>query len=296
MPIKLRFKSRTITVLMPVGQGKILFRLYSPADIPILKLNQFRIRNVLVDLSAGSFTINIFTFGCKPMKKINIAAAAGLFFLLFSLFPGQTPGALRYGELRIGAHGSLVYPKNSDFSWENGYGGTVKFKFTDTLGIEAGVDYFRWEFEGDIEMPYAQAPGPITYKEVDRVYPIYVMAMIFSPVVEENARGYLGLGAGYYEIDADINGSYQVTDPDDSDNSYPVTITGDINGQWSVHAAVGADFQLSDHIFLNVEARYVLTDVDREQTHSTPDGTAVTVEDSPDFTNFQVRAGLEYSF
>ena len=75
-----------------------------------------------------------------------------------------------------------------------------------------------------------------------------------------------------------------------------MTITGNITGQWSVHAAIGADFQLSDHIYLNLEARYVLTDVEREQTHSTPDGTAVTIKDSPDFNNWQVRAGLEYSF
>jgi opacity protein-like surface antigen len=227
------------------------------------------------------------------MRKITTTSVIGIFIVLCGLLPGGSLGALKYGELRVGAHGGFINPMSSDFNQVAGYGGIVKYKFTDTLGIEAGVDYWRWEFDGDILMPYGEAPGPITYKEIDRVYPIYLTALIFSPVVEERARGYLGLGAGYYQIDADIDGSYNVVA---SGVTYPTTITGKITGQWSVHVAVGADFQLSDHIYLNLEARYVLTDIDREQTHSNPDRGAVTVKDSPDFNNWQVRAGLEYSF
>lgn len=233
------------------------------------------------------------------MRIIRTAAAIGLSVICFSIYPGKSPGAIKYGDLRVGAHGGFINPMNSDFDRVAGYGGIIKYKFTDTLGIEAGVDYWRWKFEGDIVMPYnptdeaPSAPGPIYYKEVDRVYPIYITAMIFSPVVEERGRGYLGLGAGYYQIDADIDGSYDVVYDGEV---YPFTITGKVTGQWSVHAAIGADFQLSDHIYLNLEARYVLTDVEREQTHSNPDLGAVTVKDSPDFNNWQVRAGLEYSF
>ena len=48
--------------------------------------------------------------------------------------------------------------------------------------------------------------------------------------------------------------------------------------------------------FLNVEARYVFTDIDREQTHFNPEKGAVTLEEEADFKNWQIRAGLEYSF
>lgn len=227
------------------------------------------------------------------MKMVKLATVFGITSLLAGLLPTAGSGALKYGELRVGAHGSYINPKDSNFDAEYGYGGTIKFKFTDMLGIEAGVDYFRWSVEEDIVMPFEPAPGPVYYKEVDRVYPIYFTALIYSPVVEEMGRGYLGLGGGYYEIDAAIDGNYTV---DVDGKSYPFTITGNVTGQWSVHAAVGADFQLSDHIFLNIEARYVLTDIDREQTHSNPEKGAVTIKDEADFKNWQIRAGLEYSF
>jgi opacity protein-like surface antigen len=227
------------------------------------------------------------------MKLINAAGIIGSIILVTGLFPPAGAGALKYGELRVGAHASYINPKDSDFDAEFGYGGIVKYKFTDMLGIEAGVDYFRWSVEEDIVMPFEPAPGPVYYKEVDRVYPIYFTALIYSPVVEEMGRGYLGLGAGYYEIDANIDGYYDV---EVDGTTYPFTITGNVTGQWSVHAAVGADFQLSDHIFLNVEARYVLTDIDREQTHSNPDRGAVTIKEEAEFKNWQIRAGLEYSF
>lgn len=208
--------------------------------------------------------------------------------------PRNIFGELKYGEFRLGAHGSYINPKDSDFEHVFGYGAIAKYKFTDMLGIEAGVDYFRWELDaGDIVMPFSTAPGPVTYKEVDRVFPIYFTAMIFSPVVEQTGRGYLGLGAGYYQVDSDIDGNYDVVV---DGATYPFTITGKVTGQWSVHAAAGADFQLSTHIFLNVEARYVFTDLDREQTHSNPEKGSVTVKEEADFNNWQFRLGLEYSF
>lgn len=227
------------------------------------------------------------------MKKIKAAGVIGVVILSAGLFPQESPGALKYGELRVGAHVNYLNPQDSDSSAEYGFGAIIKYKFTDMLGIEAGVDNFRWSVEEDIEMPFQPAPGPVYYKEVDRVYPLYVTALIYSPVVEEMARAYLGLGGGYYQVDADIDGHYDV---DVDGTTYPFTITGKVTGQWSVHAAAGADFQLSDHIFLNVEARYVFTDLDREQTHSNPDRGAVTLKEEVDFKNWQIRAGLEYSF
>lgn len=208
---------------------------------------------------------------------------------------GDSRGELKYGEFRLGAHASYLNPSDSDFEHVWGYGAIAKYKFTETLGIEVGVDYFRWDLdEGDVEMPFATAPGPVTYKEVDRVYPIYFTALIYSPVIEQAGRGYLGLGAGYYEIDSNIEGSYNVVA---EGKTYPFTITGKITGQWSVHAAAGADFQLSPHILLNVEARYVFTDIDREQTHSNPEKGSVTIEEKDtEFDNWQIRMGLEYSF
>ena len=227
------------------------------------------------------------------MKNIITAGIIGILIFLCGPSPVESAGSLKYGELRVGAHGGFINPITSDFNREAGYGGIVKYKFTDTLGIEVGVDYFRWQFDGDIVMPFPDAPGPVYFKEVDRVYPIYFTALLYSPVVEEKARGYLGLGGGYYHIDADISGHYDaVVDG----KIYPFSITGKVSGQWSVHAAVGADFQLSDHIFLNVEAKYVLTDIDRQQTHSNPDRGAVTIKDETKFNNWQIRAGLEYSF
>ncbi len=230
------------------------------------------------------------------MKYIGTAVIIGILIFFCAPPPVEGSGSLKYGELRVGAHAGFINPITSDFKREVGYGGIVKYKFTDTLGIEVGVDYFRWQFDGDIEMPFPQAPGPLSFKEVDRVYPIYFTALLYSPVVEESARGYLGLGGGYYQIDSDISGHYNAINPERPGESYPVAITGKVSGQWSVHAAVGADFQLSDHIFLNVEAKYVLTDIDRQQTHSTPDGGAITIKDETGFNNWQIRAGLEYSF
>lgn len=224
---------------------------------------------------------------------MKIVVPCGIFVLTFCLVAGASGG-----EFRIGAHGNYINPQDSAFDEEFGYGGTLKYKFTDTLGFEVGGDYFRWGVDELSEMPYGSATGPVYYREVDRVFPIYFTALIFSPNLEEDARAYLGLGGGYYEVDAEIDGNYNVTI---NDITYPFTITGKVKGQWSVHAAVGADFMLSEHIFLNVEARYVLVDLDREQTHSTnvptPTGVqSVTVKDEADFNNWQIRFGLEYSF
>jgi len=224
---------------------------------------------------------------------MKLTIASGIFALVFCLAAG-----VEGGEFRIGAHGNYIHPKDSAFDEQFGYGGALKYKFTDTLGFEVGCDYFRWGVDELIEMPYGQASGPVYFNETDRVFPIYFTALIFSPNLEEDARAYLGLGGGYYEVDADIGGNYTVTI---GDTSYPMTIDGEVKGQWSVHAAVGADFMLSEHIFLNVEARYVFVDLDREQTHSTtvptPTGIqSVTVKDEADFNNWQVRLGLEYSF
>ncbi len=225
---------------------------------------------------------------------MKTVALIGVLSLFFCLFAKEGRGELKYGEFRVGAHGIYINPKDSDFEHEFGYGAIAKYKFTDTLGIEMGVDYFRWSLdEGDIVMPYSSAPGPVTYKETDRVYPIYLTAMIYAPIMEQAARAYLGLGGGYYQIDSDIDGSYNVVV---DGKTYPFTITGKVTGQWSVHAAAGADFTLSKHIFLNVEARYVFTDIDREQTHSNPEKGSITVKDDTELDNWQVRAGLEYSF
>ncbi|GEM_PF-1019141 len=221
---------------------------------------------------------------------------AGLLTLLLTaaFLSGESMGELKYGEFRLGAHGIYMNPQDSDFEHVFGYGAIAKYKFTETLGIEAGVDYFRWELDaGDVEMPFAATSGAVSYKEVDRVYPVYFTAQIFAPITEQSARGYLGLGAGFYQIDSDIEGHYDVVV---DGVTYPFEITGKITGQWSVHAAVGADFQLSTHIFLNVEARYVFTDIDREQTHSNPEKGSVTVKDDTEFNNWQIRMGLEYSF
>lgn len=210
----------------------------------------------------------------------------------------QLPAVLQGGEFRLGAHGNFINPRDSDFDEEFGYGAVMKYKFTDTLGIEIGLDYFRWEIDELIEMPFGPAASPINYKEIDRVYPIYFTAMIFSPYLEQDARAYLGLGGGYYEVDADIEGNYNAIV---NGVTYPFTIDGKVEGQWSVHLAVGADFQLSEHIYLNAEARYVFVDLDREQTHSTnvttPTGVQVVkVKDEVEFDNWQIRLGLEYSF
>ncbi|MCX6348280.1 MAG: outer membrane beta-barrel protein [Candidatus Aureabacteria bacterium] len=193
------------------------------------------------------------------------------------------------GEFRMGAHAILINPRDSDFKDEFGYGALMKYKFTDTLGIEIGGDYFRWETDELTTMPFGGAPGPVTYHEVDRVYPLYLTTLICAPFMEQSARAYLGLGGGYYQVSADIDGSYYV-------NNYLFTISGKVDGQWAVHAGAGADFELSEHIFLNVEARYVFVDLNREMTHSNPVMGSVTVKDEVEFNNWQIRAGLEYSF
>jgi len=226
-----------------------------------------------------------------PMKTAFVCLA--VISLTFCFLTGESLGELKYGDFRLGAHGIYINPQDSDFDHVFGYGATAKYKFTETLGIEVGVDYFRWEIDTLDEMPFETAPGPVSYKEVDRVYPVYFTAMIFAPITEQSARGYLGLGAGYYEIDTDIDGNFNVVV---DDVTYPSAITGKVTGQWSVHAAVGADFQLSTHIYLNVEARYVMTDIDRELTMSNPEKGSVTVKEETEFNNWQIRMGLEYSF
>lgn len=194
------------------------------------------------------------------------------------------------GEFRAGGHGIYINPNDSDFKDEFGYGAIFKYKFTDTLGIEIGGDYFRWEMDEQTTMPFSSAPGPVTYREVDRVYPITATTLICAPFMEQSGRAYLGLGGGYYQADADIDGSF--IGPDGSQ----FNLSGKIDGQWAVHAAVGADFQLSPHIYLNVDARYVFVDLDRELTAADALGRSVTVKDEVEFDNWQLRAGLEYSF
>ncbi len=219
------------------------------------------------------------------MKILSLCLAA---FLVFSILsPAQG------GEFRIGAHANYLNPADSAFSEEFGYGGILKYKFTDTLGIEIGGDYFRWEIDELTEMPFSVSDPSVYYREVDRVFPLYFTALIFAPFMEQDARAYLGLGGGYNEIDSTIEGNYNVVI---DGKTYPFTIDGKVKGQWTVHAAVGADFELSRHIFLNIEARYVITDVDREMTHSNPTKGSVTVKDEIDFDNWQIRGGLEYSF
>jgi len=148
-------------------------------------------------------------------------------------------------------------------------------------------------------MPYKDSHGDplpsVYYKETDRVYPIYGTVLIFSPEIEESARAYLGIGGGYYNADADIEGNFTVIPGDGK--VYPYDITGKVDGQWSVHIAGGADIQLSPHIFLNAEIRYVFVDIDRELTASNPEKGAIKVEDdNTEFNNWQFRLGLEYSF
>ncbi len=210
---------------------------------------------------------------------------APLLFLL-AAFPASG------GEFRVGGHGIYINPNDSDFKDEFGYGAIFKYKFTDTLGVEIGGDYFRFETNELITMPFSSAPGPVTYREVDRIYPIYVTTLICAPFMEQSGRAYLGLGGGYYQADADIDGSYDIVV---DGVTYPTTIDGDVEGQWAVHAGAGADFQLSPHIYLNLEARYVFVDLDREMTHTNSRG-SVTVKDEVEFDNWQFRAGLEYSF
>lgn len=211
----------------------------------------------------------------------------------------ESPASIwRWGELRLGGHLAYINPKDSNFDDIFGYGAIIKYKFTDTLGVEFGVDYFRWGTSDLNTMPYKDEKGDplqsVYYKETDRIYPIYGTILIFSPKVEESARAYLGLGGGYYDVDADIEGNFSVTV---QEKEYPFNITGKVDGQWSVHIAAGADFQLSPHIFLNVEARYVFVDLDRELSASNPEKGKVTIEDDDtEFDNWQFRVGLEYSF
>ena len=203
-----------------------------------------------------------------------------------------------WGELRLWGHLAYINPNDSDFEHIFGYGAFIKYKFTDTLGVEFGVDYFRWGTSDLNTMPYTDSQGSpyssVYYKETDRIYPIYGTILIFSPTVEESARAYLGIGGGYYYADVDIDGSFTVTD---QVKDYPFTITGNVDGQWSVHIAAGADFQLSPHIFLNAEVRYVFVDLDRELSASNPEKGTITIEeDNAEFNNWQFRLGLEYSF
>jgi outer membrane protein W len=221
--------------------------------------------------------------------KLTRCFLALFLFLAFAFALPAAAGQFQDGEFRMGAHVSYMNPSDSDFDNEFGYGAIFKYKFTDTLGIEIGGDYFRFESNELIAMPFAAAPGPVTYREVDRIYPLYATTLICAPFMEQSGRAYLGLGGGYYQASADIDGSYYVDD-------YLFTISGKVEGQWAVHAAAGADFQLSPHIYLNVEARYVMVDLDREMTHSNPTMGSVTVKDEVEFDNWQVRAGLEYSF
>lgn len=229
------------------------------------------------------------------MKKIISAAVLISSFILVHEVPA---GSLQYGEFRLGGHGNYINPADSDFEHEFGYGITAKYKFTDTLGIEIGGDYFRWNIDQLTTMPFGEAPGPVYYKEEDKVFPIYFTALIYAPYMEQDGRAYLGLGGGYYEVDATIEGNYTVTF---ENQDYPITIDGDVDGQFSFHIAAGADFMLSKYIYLNAEVRYVVLDLDREQTHSTtvatPTGVQeVTVKDEADFNNWQFRLGLEYAF
>lgn len=208
------------------------------------------------------------------------------------------PSFWEWGELRLGGHVSYINPKDSAFDDIFGYGAMIKYKFSDTLGVEFGVDYYRWGTDDLNTMPYKDEHGDplssVYYKETDRIYPIYGSVLIFSPRVEESARAYLVLGGGYYDADADIEGNFDT--PVDGKN-YSWDITGKIEGQWSVHVGAGADFQLSPHIFLNTEIRYTFVDIDRELTASNPEKGAIQIEESDtEFNNWQFRVGLEYSF
>jgi len=219
------------------------------------------------------------------MKKLipEILAAAALIL-------AGTAGA---GQFRVGAHAGYLNPKANEFDNEMGVGAILKYKFTDTLGIEIGADYYRWKVDEVADMPYSVEDPSVSYDETDKVYPLYCTVMFFSPTLEKRARAYLGLGAGFYQIEADIEGSTVISD---GSTSYPVSITGDIDGQVSYHIAAGADFELSPYIYLNVEARYVFTKIDREMTFSNPEIGTTTVKDEEDFDNWQVRLGLEYAF
>jgi len=200
------------------------------------------------------------------------------------------------GEFRIGAHAAYLNPKASEFDGQIGFGGSLKYKFNDFLGIEIGTDYFQWSIDELVDMPYSLPDSTVYYNEKDKVMPLYFQCLVYSGPLEKYARAYLGVGGGYYYIDADIEGSYNVVDPG-SGAVYPVSVTGDVTGQYSLHVSGGVDFMLSQYIYLNVEARYVFTRIDREQTHSNPDlGTITVKEDDTDFWNWQVRAGLEYRF
>lgn len=196
-------------------------------------------------------------------------------------------------EFRAGANASYIVPTRKEFSNEFGYGARLKYKFSDTLGIEIGGDFFQWSVEELIVMPYEIAPGPVYFKEKNRVFPTYFTVLIFSPEVTQGGRPYLGVGSGFYFVRSNIEGHYSVVE---NGRVYPFEITGDVSGRAAFHAGAGIDFDLGENIFLNVDARWTFSSLNREQTHSNPDLGSVTVSDRPNFNNWQFRAGLEYKF
>jgi len=222
------------------------------------------------------------------MKRWTLAA------LVAAVLAGAT--ATSYpGEFRLGGNISYLVPSSPDFSNEFGYGARGKYKFNDTLGFEIGGDFFQLSVEELVTMPYSAAPGPIYYKETNRIFPAYFTMLIFSPRVTQEGRAYLGVGAGYFFTRTVIEGNYDAINPD-SGQTYPITITGDVRGGASFHVGAGVDFDLGSQIFLNVDARWVYTGVKREITHSNPEKGSLTIADDPLFNNWQLRAGLEYKF
>jgi len=218
------------------------------------------------------------------LSHLAVIAACGL----------AAAGGGRAGEFRVGAHAGYLNPKANEFDNQIGFGGSVKYKFTETMGIEIGGDFFQWKVDELVTMPYSVPDPEVSYDETDKVYPLYFTALFFSPVLESlRARAYLGLGGGYYYIDSKIDGSVNISD---GTTTYPTAITGDIKGKASFHIAGGADFELSPYIYLNTEFRYVVTKIERSMTFSNDETGSVTVEDEEDFWNWQFRIGLEYEF
>lgn len=204
-----------------------------------------------------------------------------------------TAGETFSQEFRLGGNVSYLIPTPKEFSSEFGYGARLKYKFHDTLGFEIGADFFEWSVEELIVMPYEIAPGPVWYKEKDRVFPLHFSVLIFSPEVTQEGRPYLAVGTGYYFVRADIEGRYRARV---DGREYDFDITGDVSGGPGFHVGAGIDFWLGENIFLNVDARWVYTRIKREQTHFNPELGSVTEKDRPLFNNWQLRAGLEYKF
>lgn len=194
------------------------------------------------------------------MRKTSLAVAA---ILAASL---TTPALAARGDMLIKLRGNYQLRSQSEkvaVSIDKKGGGAADYRVrgSDAAGAEASATYFftdRFATElafGGASYDLKESSGRALLTS-GTITP--TVTLQYHPITEGRFRPYLGAGAAYVLAYSEKPGNLLT-----SNAPYPVSAySANVNGSFAPVAQVGVDVSLDDKLYLNVDAKYMLSGSD----------------------------------